>query len=137
MEAIKYYLPAFLLSASLDLYGTTGDRIYSTDIADGLLLAIPDTPEMRKRTDDELCPFGLVSFCPFGRVALYSVLTPNQRKCVAFYLRLYWKDYWVASGAVTEDRQLIFNSIIDCWENSSLVMDDIQTSTSPTFVDVF
>ncbi|WP_428717184.1 hypothetical protein [Undibacterium curvum] len=128
IEVSEYYLPAFLLSASLDLYGAKEKHSFPSDIADGLLLAIPNTEEMREKTDHALCPFGLVTSCPNGRVQLYRALTPSQRKCVASFLRLFWSDYWVASGAVNEDRQLLFDKIVDCWDQSTFDMGNSQSN---------
>jgi hypothetical protein len=120
MDAMTYYLPSFLLSAAMELHGSKDQGTYPAQIADGFLLAIPDTVEKREEVDNQLSPYGLVSSYPNGRINLYRALNPEQRRCVAMYLRLYWADYCeIDVGYVNEGRKTLFQEIVNTWDCSN------------------
>ena len=117
VDAAAYYLPAFLMRAALDLYNESESEFPLT-IAEGLLLPLSDN--LAAEIDETLSPYGSVSQFPNGRVSLYKSLNSEQRRCVAAYLTLFWKDYEGGHDAVTTKRAgELFQAIVQAWQESS------------------
>ncbi len=117
VDAAAYYLPAFLMRAALDLYDESESE-FPLHIAEGLLLPLSDN--LAVEIDEALSPYGSVSQFPNGRVSLYKSLNSEQRRCVAAYLTLFWKDYEGGFGAAMPKRAgELFQAIVEAWQESS------------------
>lgn len=117
IEAVAYYLPAFLLSAAMQFFHADNEVTFPSEIVDGLYLAIPDSIEQRERVDHLFCTCGLVSSYPEGRLKLFRALNIEQRKCVADFLLLYAKyfaekhDKFFQPGS-----RECYMEIVECWK---------------------
>lgn len=125
IEAAVYYLPAFLMRATLELYSSDVQRDdqgdYPWEIAEGLFLPIENTSDIYRDIDENLTSGGPVSLFPKGRIELYHALNEEQRNCVALYLKLFWQDYRGGrESRITERGKELFHEIVNAWEKSSL-----------------